>query len=81
MIQFASVLGAALILAAYAAHQGGWMGRDSMLYHVLNAVGGGILCAVAVHAFQIGFILLESVWTGISLAAILRVWKRSHGGA
>lgn len=73
MIQFASIIGAALILIAYAAHQGGWMGRDSLRYHIINAAGGGILLAVAIHAFQIGFMLLEGVWTAISLAAIVRV--------
>ncbi len=79
MIQITSILGAILILAAYAAHQGGWMGRDSMSYHLINAIGALILCVVAVHAYQIGFILLEGVWMAISLAAIFRVAHRRAG--
>ena len=78
MIQFVSIVGAALILIAYAAHQGGWMGRDSLRYHIINAAGGGILLVVAIHAVQIGFILLESVWTAISLAAIVRMTRGSN---
>ena len=78
MIQFVSIIGAALILIGYAAHQGGWMGRDSLRYHVINAAGGAILLVVAVQAFQIGFILLEGVWTAISLAAIVRVARGSN---
>ncbi len=78
MIQFVSIIGAALILIGYAAHQGGWMGRDSLRYHVINAAGGAILLVVAVQAFQIGFILLEGVWTAISLAAIVRVTRGSN---
>ena len=78
MIQFVSIIGAALILIGYAAHQGGWMGRNSLRYHVINAAGGAILLVVAVQAFQIGFILLEGVWTAISLAAIVRVTRGSN---
>jgi hypothetical protein len=76
MVQVISTAGAVLILLAYGAHQAGWMGRDTYLYHVLNAVGGIVLCTVAVDAFQIGFIILEGAWTVISLAAIVRLWRR-----
>jgi uncharacterized membrane protein len=77
MIQFASIVGAVLILIGYAAHQGGWMGRDSLRYHIINAAGGAILLVVAIQAIQIGFILLEGVWTVISLAAIVRMTRGS----
>jgi hypothetical protein len=79
MIQAASILGAVLILAAYAGHQGGWIGRHSSLYHLLNALGGAILFAVAVEAFQIGFMILEMVWTAISLGALVRTLRRPSG--
>ena len=82
MMQAISLLGAALILIAYAAHQAGRAGRDSLLYHLLNAVGAGVLCVVAVDASQAGFIVLEGVWTAISLAAIVRtVRRRPSSGA
>jgi hypothetical protein len=79
MMQIASLLGAALILAAYAAHQAGRMDRESLLYHSLNALGGIILCVVAIDASQAGFIVLEGVWTAISLAAIVRTARRPGG--
>ena len=79
MTQVVSIVGAALILAAYAAHQAGWVGRDTLSYHLLNAAGGMVLCAVAIDARQIGFIILEAVWTVISLAALGRIWKRPSG--
>ena len=81
MMQIASLVGAALILAAYAGHQAGRMGRDSILYHGLNALGGVVLCFVAVDASQAGFIVLEGVWTTISLAAIVRTLRRRPSGA
>jgi hypothetical protein len=78
-LQVASLLGAALILAAYAAHQAGRMGRDSALYHLINALGAALLLVVAVSAGQIGFIILEGVWTAISLVALVRLSIRSPG--
>lgn len=81
MIQAASLLGAALILAAYAAHQSGRMGPQSLTYHIVNAVGGAILFGVAVDSSQLGFILLEGAWTAISLYAIARSLRRRARGA
>jgi len=78
-MQIASLLGAVLILAAYAAHQAGRLGRDSLLYHSLNALGGIVLCAVAIDASQAGFIVLEGAWTVISLGAIVRTVRRPSG--
>ena len=76
-----SLVGAGLILAAYAAHQAGRVGRDSLSYHALNAIGGLILCVVAVEARQIGFVVLEGAWTAISLGAIGRHLRRRPSGA
>jgi hypothetical protein len=70
--QLASFVGALLILVAYGGHQMGWMNPRSVAYNVLNAVGSGILGYIALHPFQIGFVVLESVWTLISVYALLR---------
>jgi hypothetical protein len=70
--QIASFVGALLILVAYAGHQMGWMNPRSAVYNVLNAVGSAILGYIAFHPFQVGFVVLESVWTLISLYALLR---------
>lgn len=70
--QVVSFLGAFMILIAYVGHQMGWMNPRSVAYNVLNAIGSGILCYIALHPFQIGFVVLESVWTLISLWALIR---------
>ena len=70
--QAASFAGALMILVAYAGHQMGWMNSRSAWYNVLNAVGSGILLYIALHPFQIGFIVLEGVWTLISVYALAR---------
>jgi hypothetical protein len=73
--QIASFVGALLILIAYGGHQMGWMNPHSAAYNILNAVGSGILGYIAFHPFQIGFVVLESVWTVISIYALLRPRK------
>ena len=70
--QIVSFIGALLILIAYAGHQMGWMNPRSALYNILNAAGSVILLYIALHPFQIGFIILEGVWTLISLYALAR---------
>lgn len=66
MDQVIQVVGALLILAAFAAVQFERMRPDSRLYLALNLVGSIILAALAVHASQWGFLLLEGVWAIVS---------------
>lgn len=70
--QAASFVGAMLILVAYVGHQMGWMDSRKAAYNLLNAVGSGILAYIAFHPFQIGFVVLEVVWTVVSIYAWLR---------
>jgi len=70
--QIFSFAGALMILIAYTGHQLGWMNPRTATYNILNAVGSAILFYMALHPFQVGFIVLESVWTLISLWALMR---------
>ena len=74
MAQVIQIVGALIILAAFAATQLGEMETDSRLYLLLNLVGSVVLAILAVIESQIGFILLEGVWaivSGWSLFVIL----------
>ena len=59
-------------MMAYGGHQLGWINSRRPSYNVMNAAGSAILVWIALHPFQIGFIVLESVWTIISLWALFR---------
>lgn len=75
MDQLIQVIGALLILAAFAAVQFDRMRTDSALYLTLNLVGSAILAVLALGSEQWGFVLLEGVWaivSGLGLAAALR---------
>ncbi len=73
--QVVSFAGALLILFAYAGQQMKWIDSRKAGYNILNAVGSGMLAYIAFHPFQIGFVVLESVWALISVYALLRGTK------
>ena len=70
--QLFSFAGAMLILVAYIGHQLGWMSARRAAYNVLNAIGSVILAWIALHPFQLGFVVLEATWAVISVWALVR---------
>lgn len=75
MIQVISLVGSVLILIAYTANQAGRLSTERLSYTWLNVVGAGILAVVAVHESQWGFLLLEGVWTIVSVIALARLLR------
>jgi hypothetical protein len=70
--QVIQVIGALLILVAFAAVQFGRMDPSSRLYLTLNLVGSAILAGLAWLTSQWGFLLLEGVWAIVSAWGLLR---------
>jgi hypothetical protein len=74
-VQVFSLLGALAILAAFARSQLRAMSAYGLPYLLLNAGGAGVLTVVAWLERQWGFLLLEAVWTLVSLFALLRLLR------
>jgi hypothetical protein len=72
LYQLTSLVGAAMILAAYVAYQRGRLGREDRVYNLLNFVGSGLLTWIAVADRRWGFIVLEGSWALLSLWPLLR---------
>jgi hypothetical protein len=68
--QVAQVIGAILILAAYALAQFDLLDHRSYRYILLNLVGASALAVLAWHEEQWGFLLLEGVWALVSAWAL-----------
>ena|SRR5918992_2557712 len=73
MDQAAQLIGAILILIAFAALQRGAMSPRSRLYLGLNLAGSLILTGVALDGNDWGFFLLEVVWAAVSLVGLVAV--------
>jgi hypothetical protein len=72
IFQIISLVGAILVLIAFAAQQLGRLAADMKTYQILNLAGGFFLTIAAVASQQYGFILLEGTWT---VASAYGVWK------
>lgn len=77
--QWASAIGAAMVLGAYVALQVGWLKPERSAFNLLNASGSLFLGICAVIDRRWGFIVLETVWTIVSVAAFVR--ERRRGGS
>jgi len=73
--QAISLVGAALILAAFAAQQAGHLQPTDAAYLALNFVGSAILAYFAIEAKSLGLSVLESVWAVISLWSLVRLLR------
>jgi hypothetical protein len=71
--QLVQVIGALLILSAFAAAQFGAMDQHSRAYLVLNLVGSAVLAVLAWEERQWGFLLLETVWAAVSLWGLVQL--------
>jgi hypothetical protein len=83
-VQLTSLVGALLILGAYAGSQRGVFTPRHLCYLAMNILGGTTLTAAALAKSQWGFVLLEGTWTLISVVALphaLRVRSQPTGTA
>jgi len=74
--QMISLLGAAMILVAYAGQQLKKLQPDKLLYIILNLIGAIILAVVAYRVRQTGLTLVEVSWAAISAFALIRYFQK-----
>ena len=75
LFQVLSVVGALMVLTAYALIQSGiWRELDAG-YLALNIIGSLPLGIVAIEDQRVGFILLEFAWAGLGLIGVVRAIK------
>jgi hypothetical protein len=71
MDQVIQVIGAVMILIAYAAAQAGRWSTDSLIYLILNLIGSAVLAVLAAASKNWGFLLLEGIWAIVTAASLL----------
>ena len=63
--------GVAILLVAFLFNLLGKLSREGWVYSVLNIVGAGLACLASALIHYGPFVLLEAVWTVVSLAALV----------
>jgi hypothetical protein len=71
-LQALSLIGALLVLGAFALLNTGRLRPTDLSYGLANFVGASLLAWVAVVDRRVGFILLESAWAVLSLLPLIR---------
>jgi hypothetical protein len=70
--QVIQVIGALMILVAYAAAQTGRWSTDNLAYLWLNFWGSLILAVLAATSNNWGFLLLEGVWAIVTAGSLIK---------
>lgn len=81
MSSLIQILGALLVLTAFALAQARVLTPDAHSYLVLNLVGGSVLAVDAYIGRQWGFLLLEGVWAIIAALGLIRSARLSLLGS
>ena len=69
------LLGAFVLLTAFALAQRGMLDNRSPTYLALNLVGSTVLAVDALRGRQWGFLVLEAVWAVVSAIGLLRLQR------
>lgn len=81
LFQVLSVVGALMVLTAYALIQSGiWRELDAG-YLALNIIGSLLLGVVAIEDQRAGFILLEFAWAALGFIGVARALKSRKAAA
>jgi hypothetical protein len=74
--QILSLVGAALLLGAYALQSATTEGAHKRTYLLMNLFGSIALTVTALVNNQMGFIVLEGIWAIISTVSLFKVLKQ-----
>ena len=70
-------IGVFQILLAYALNVASKISNNSLPFILLNVVGAGMACLASIMIAYWPFIILEGIWTLVSLYALIKFHKKS----
>jgi hypothetical protein len=69
------VIGVALILMAFFLHTARFIENNGKLYYVMNIFGAALACYASYLIAYLPFVILEGVWTLVSIYGLMRAMK------
>jgi hypothetical protein len=69
--------GVTILLVAFLLNLIGKLSRDGLVYILLNIIGAGLACLASWLIHYMPFVLLEGVWTIVSLVALVNYVRKS----
>lgn len=74
-IDWIGFIGVFQILLAYILNISGTLEKNSLIFILLNLIGASMACFASILLNYIPFILLEGVWTLVSIIALINYIK------
>ena len=67
-------IGVFILLLAFALNLFNKISKENLMYILMNIVGGGLACVASYLINYVPFIILEVVWTLVSIGALVRLY-------
>ncbi len=67
-------IGVSILLIAFFLNMRKLIKTESLLYSILNLIGAGLACYASWLIPYFPFVILEGVWTILSLVAVMKRW-------
>ena len=67
-------IGVFILLLAFALNLFNKISKENLVYILMNIVGGGLACVASYLINYVPFIILEVVWTLVSIGALVRLY-------
>jgi hypothetical protein len=67
-------IGVSILLIAFFLNMRKLVKTESLLYSILNLIGAGLACYASWLIPYFPFVILEGVWTILSLVAVMKRW-------
>ena len=69
-------IGVGLVLLAFFLNLFKLLDRDTLLYVVMNIIGGGMSCVASLMINYIPFVILEGAWFLVSVGGLIFILKK-----
>lgn len=74
---FIGTIGVGLILLAFFCNTFKLIPQEGKLFFILNMIGAGLACYASCLIHYLPFIILEAIWTLVSLAGLIKTFKQN----